>query len=42
VAALRSDVKTFAAGAEPADDMTVLALRWHGPSAPQASRSGQR
>ena len=32
VEALRDDVKAFAAGAEPADDMTVLALRWHGPA----------
>ncbi|HET9045690.1 MAG TPA: PP2C family protein-serine/threonine phosphatase, partial [Casimicrobiaceae bacterium] len=28
---LRADVTTFAAGAEPADDLTVLALRWNGP-----------
>jgi len=31
VDALRSDVETFAAGAEPADDLTVLVLRWNGP-----------
>ncbi|MEO5766694.1 MAG: CHASE2 domain-containing protein [Casimicrobiaceae bacterium] len=30
VAALRADVAAFAAGAEPADDLTVLALRWNG------------
>jgi len=28
---LRADVGAFAAGAEPADDLTILALRWHGP-----------
>jgi adenylate cyclase len=32
VAAIRSDVKRFADGAEPADDMTVLSVRWRGPS----------
>jgi adenylate cyclase len=31
VAALRADVAAFAAGAEPADDLTVLVLRWNGP-----------
>jgi len=30
VKALRMDVETFAAGAEPADDVTILALRWNG------------
>ncbi|MEO7741912.1 MAG: CHASE2 domain-containing protein [Usitatibacter sp.] len=30
---LNEDVKKFAAGAEPADDLTVLALRWEGPGA---------
>jgi CHASE2 domain-containing sensor protein/serine phosphatase RsbU (regulator of sigma subunit) len=30
VATLRRDVLGFAAGLEPADDMTVLALRWRG------------
>jgi len=33
VHALRADVEAFAAGAEPADDLTILALRWRGPSA---------
>jgi adenylate cyclase len=33
VAALRADVASFAAGAEQSDDMTILALRWRGPSA---------
>ena len=33
VDALRADVLAFAAGAEAADDMTVLALRWRGPVA---------
>jgi len=27
-------VKTFADGAEPADDMTVLGVRWRGPTDP--------
>jgi serine phosphatase RsbU (regulator of sigma subunit) len=31
VEALRSDVGAFAAGAEAADDLTILALRWNGP-----------
>jgi len=31
VDAVRADVAEFAAGAEPADDLTVLALRWKGP-----------
>ncbi|MEO8303625.1 MAG: CHASE2 domain-containing protein [Betaproteobacteria bacterium] len=31
VDALRVDVDAFAAGTEPADDITVLVLRWHGP-----------
>jgi len=33
VDALVADVYAFAAGAEPADDITVLALRWRGPAA---------
>jgi serine phosphatase RsbU (regulator of sigma subunit)/CHASE2 domain-containing sensor protein len=33
VDALRADVESFVAGADPADDLTVLALRWHGPGA---------
>jgi adenylate cyclase len=32
VNALAADATAFAAGAEPADDLTVLALRWHGPA----------
>jgi adenylate cyclase len=28
---LRADVETFIAGAEPADDITILTLRWRGP-----------
>jgi adenylate cyclase len=32
VAAIGNDVKTFADGAEPADDMTVLGVRWRGPT----------
>ena len=31
VSSIRADVLEFAAGAEPADDMSVLALRWMGP-----------
>jgi ABC-type sulfate transport system substrate-binding protein len=31
VDALQADVEAFAAGAEPADDLTILALRWQGP-----------
>jgi adenylate cyclase len=31
VDALRADVEAFAAGAEAADDLTILALRWRGP-----------
>ena len=31
VETLRAAVKAFAGGAEPADDLTVLALRWRGP-----------
>ena len=27
---LNADVKKFAAGAEPADDLTLLVLRWEG------------
>jgi serine phosphatase RsbU (regulator of sigma subunit) len=27
------DVKAFARGADPSDDITILALRWHGPAA---------
>jgi adenylate cyclase len=30
VEALHADVRAFAAGAEPADDLTILALRWNG------------
>lgn len=29
--ALRADIETFTAGAEPADDITILVLRWLGP-----------
>jgi adenylate cyclase len=32
VEALHADVNAFAAGAEPADDLTILALRWNGPA----------
>jgi len=30
---LRSEVDAFADGADPADDLTILALRWRGPAA---------
>jgi serine phosphatase RsbU (regulator of sigma subunit) len=33
VEALQAEVDAFAAGAEPADDLTILALRWQGPGA---------
>jgi serine phosphatase RsbU (regulator of sigma subunit) len=33
VDSIRADVGSFVAGAEPADDLTVLALRWNGPRA---------
>jgi adenylate cyclase len=32
VETLQADVNAFAAGAEPADDLTILALRWNGPA----------
>jgi serine phosphatase RsbU (regulator of sigma subunit) len=31
---VRDDVRRFAAGAEPADDLTLLAIRWVGPRPP--------
>ena len=31
-AAIREDVARFAAGAEPADDLAILVLRWEGPT----------
>ena len=31
---LRQDVQKFAAGAEPADDLTLLVVRWEGPRGP--------
>ena len=36
VEALQADVHAFAAGAEPADDLTILALRWNGPAGASA------
>lgn len=33
VEALNADVLAFAGDADPADDLTILALRWHGPAA---------
>lgn len=32
VEALHADVAAFTAGADPADDLTILALRWNGPA----------
>jgi CHASE2 domain-containing sensor protein len=32
IAAVREDVRRFIGGAEPADDVTLLCLRWNGPS----------
>jgi adenylate cyclase len=38
VDALRGDVQAFAAGAEPADDLTALAIRWNGkPGIPRST-----
>jgi hypothetical protein len=31
VRALQADVAAFATAAEPADDLTILTLRWNGP-----------
>jgi serine phosphatase RsbU (regulator of sigma subunit) len=36
-ARLRGAVAAFVAGAEPSDDLTILTLRWHGPSSPSAA-----
>ena len=36
--ALRTDVEAFAAGAEPADDVTILVLRWRGATARLSAR----
>jgi serine phosphatase RsbU (regulator of sigma subunit)/CHASE2 domain-containing sensor protein len=33
VETIRADVSRFAAGAEPADDLAILVLRWNGPGA---------
>ena len=38
VAAVQADVAAFAGAIEPADDLTLLCLRWHGPAAaPEAA-----
>ena len=37
VEAVRADVESFVAGAEPADDLTVLVLRWTGARATAAT-----
>jgi adenylate cyclase len=39
VASVCADVGSFAAGTEPADDLTVLALRWNGPRAAESGHS---
>ena len=36
VDAVRRDVEAFVEGAEPSDDLTLLAVRWHGPAVPAA------
>jgi len=36
VAAIREEVARFCGGAEPADDLTILAIRWDGPAAVNA------
>jgi serine phosphatase RsbU (regulator of sigma subunit) len=30
--AIRREVGTFAAGVDPADDVAIVVLRWHGPA----------
>ena len=41
VVAIRDDVKRFAGAAEQSDDITILCVRWVGPSAsPEATGSG--
>ena len=37
VQAVEADVLAFAGGAEPSDDLTLLALRWHGPAQTEAA-----
>lgn len=39
---LNEDVKKFAAGAEPADDLTLMALRWEGGGASQGKVLSER
>ena len=39
VATMRTEVESFVAGAEPADDLTLLVLRWNGPRAPSPQPS---
>lgn len=38
VARVRDDVRRFAGAAEPADDLTLLAIRWNGPDAGLSGR----
>ena len=38
VARVRDDVRRFSGGAEPADDLTLLAIRWVGPESPVNAR----
>jgi hypothetical protein len=33
IKALHDAVDAYVAGAEPSDDLTILAVRWHGPTA---------
>jgi serine phosphatase RsbU (regulator of sigma subunit) len=41
VIALQADALRFADGAEPNDDMTILALRWNGPSSASAATASE-
>lgn len=38
VARVRDDVRRFSGAAEPADDLTLLAIRWHGPAGALSGR----
>jgi serine phosphatase RsbU (regulator of sigma subunit) len=42
VTALQADVHSFEDGAEPNDDLTLIALRWNGPARDAASASAAR
>ena len=40
VGALRADVEAFTAGADAADDITVMVLRWNGPGTASPQMGG--